>query len=218
MEKIFVELRKKFSNLDLSLKKLDKLPGKIISLASSIQYIDLIPKIKKYLESQGKKVVIKKGAYYKAHVLGCNSNAFDKNADTLLLLADGKFHALNLVANLQKPIYIFNTKKLEKITEQEIEKIQQKTKAKLNKFFSQDKIGLIISTKPGQYNKNYQKIKKQIENKFKKQIYIFEANNINLQELENFPQIKIWLNTACPGLSLDSDKILNLSDIQQFII
>ena len=131
MKTLFIEARRKFNkNVDLSL--LDKLPGKTISLAATIQYLDLIPKIKKYLESKGKKVIIKQGAHYPGHILGCQPQAFDKTCDSLLLLADGKFHGINNSVSLNKELYIYSTKKIEKITKQDIDKANQKTKAKQN--------------------------------------------------------------------------------------
>jgi len=95
MKTLFVETQRKFKESEINLNLLNKLPGEKISLAATIQYIGLIPKVKSYLKSKGKKVIIKKGAYYPGHILGCNSSAFNKSADTLLLITDGKFHALN---------------------------------------------------------------------------------------------------------------------------
>ena len=216
MKIMHIEARRKFDLGKINFFLLDKLPGKTISLAATVQYFDLIPQIKKYLEKKGKKVIIKKGAYYKAHVLGCNSSAFDKNADILLLLTDGKFHALNNAIQLNKEIYIFNTKTLEKITKKEIDKIKQRTKGKIKKFLNEEKIGILVSTKFGQYYKSAQQLKKKIK-KLGKEVYVFEADTINIAELENFPDIKIWINTACPGIALDDNKIVNLCNILEFL-
>tara|TARA_Y100000310_G_scaffold134164_1_gene133167 strand:+ start:520 stop:1170 length:651 start_codon:yes stop_codon:yes gene_type:complete len=215
MKTLFIEARKKF-NKDIDLSILDSIPGKTISLAATIQYLDLIPQVEKYLEKQGKKVIIKQGAYHLGHVIGCNSNAFDKTSDTLLLLADGKFHALNNAIQLNKELYVYNTSKLEKITKQDLTKQKQKTKAKQAKFLSSNNIGLIISTKSGQHHKGAQELAKKIE-KLDKQVYLFETNNINIAELENFPHIQIWVNTACYGLAMDDNKIINYQDILKFL-
>jgi len=215
MKTLFIECRKKIP-LKLNMSSLNKLPGKTISLAATIQNIDFVSKVKSYLEKKHKKIILKKGAKYKAHVLGCNSSAFDKKADTLLLIADGKFHAINNAIQLQKPIYIFNpdSNNLEKITKQEITKHNQKNQAKLKKFLLTEQVGIIISTKQGQsFPRPYiYKIKNKIE-KLDKKVYLFETDNVSIQELENFPDIKIWINTACFGLARDSEKILNLCDV-----
>ena len=214
MKTLFIEARKK--DLAINLKILDKLPGKTISLAATIQYIGLIPKIKKYLEKKGKKVLIKKGAFYEGHILGCNSSAFDSSADTLLLITDGKFHAINNAIQLQKEINVFNGNSLEKITKKEIEEYNKKILAKKKKFLLSENIGLLVSTKSGQYQKAIEKIKAKIAKKQKK-VYVFEANNINPYEFENFPQIQIWVNTACYGLAMDDKNIVNISDILEFL-
>ena len=216
MKTIYIETRRKFNDSEINLKVLDNLPGKTISLAATIQYIGLIPKIKDYLEKKGKKVIVKKGAKYKGHVLGCNSNALDKNADTIILITDGRFHAINNAIQLQREISVFNTKTLEKVTKEEIDLYNNRTKAKKAKFLSSNHIGLLISNKPGQKAKNIGKIKKQIE-KLEKKVYIFESNNISMGELENFPNIDIWINTACFGLARDDSRIINLSDIIEFL-
>ncbi len=216
MKTLFIETKKKFDESKINYSLLDNLPGKTISIAATIQYIDLIPKIKSYLESKNKKVIIKQGAHHKAHILGCNSTALDKKADTVLIITDGKFHAINNAIQLQREVHIFNTQTLDKITQQEINTHNKKTEAKQKKFLMADNIGIILSTKHGQHHKQIEKIKNKIE-KLGKSAYIFEANNINTQEFENFPQIQLWVNTACFGLARDDPKIINFQDIQQFL-
>lgn len=216
MKTLFIETKRKFRDSEINTSILKNLKGKTISLAATIQYIDLIPKIKDYLESIGKKVIIKQGAHHKAHVLGCNSNALDKTADEILIITDGKFHAINNAIQIQKPITVFNTKTLEKITKEDIETHNKKTLAKQKKFLTSKNLALIVSTKHGQHHKQIEKVKTKIEN-LNKKVYIFQANNINAQEFENFPSIDLWVNTACFGLARDSNKIINLQDIQQFL-
>lgn len=215
MKKLFIEARKKFSeNLDFS--KLNNLQGKTISVAGTIQYLDLIPKVKDYLESKGKTVLIRKGAFHEGHVLGCNPSAFDESADTLLLLADGKFHAINNAAKLKKEIYVFNTHNLEKVEQKEIDKILKQIKGKQNKFLNAEKVALYMTTKPGQRNKEIFGLKNKIEAKGK-ECYVFESNNLDINDMENYPEIKVWINTACSGIQMDSNKIINLRDILEFI-
>ena len=216
---IFVELRKKFDNQEVNLSKIDELISKenpkTISLASTIQYLNLVPLIKKYLENKKIKVIIKKGSFYLGQVLGCNSIAFDPKADLRLLLADGKFHALNNALQLEKEIYIFNTNNLEKLTQEEISKEIQRRTAKIKKFLTEDKIGILVSTKKGQNFKDVESLAKKIKAKNKKS-YIFEADNFNLQELDNF-NLPIYINTACSGLELDNPRIVNLKHIYSYL-
>lgn len=225
---LFIETKRKFKSSEINLSILDKLPGKTISLAATIQYLDLIPKIKSYLESRNKKVTTKQGAHHKAHILGCNSSALTKTADTLLIITDGKFHAINNAIQLQKPIYIFNTKTLDKITQKEIDTHNKRTLAKQKKFLTSKTVGIILSTKHGQRHTHLPRLTPRLSNwgisniktkieALNKKAYIFEANNINTQEFENFPQIQIWINTACYGLARDDPRIINLTDILKFL-
>jgi len=216
MKTLFIEARRKFKDSETNLKLLDKLPGKTISLAATIQYIGLIPKVKSYLESKGKRVVVKKGAYYDGHVLGCNSSAFDRSADVLVLISDGKFHAVNNAIQLQKEIYVFTGRTLEKVSKKEVEEYNRKTKIKKIKFLSAGKVGLLVSTKQGQYLKSTATIKDKIA-KLNKKVYVFEADNIDSSEFENFPQIEIWVNSACFGLASDDKRIINLADVLEFL-
>jgi diphthamide biosynthesis enzyme Dph1/Dph2-like protein len=215
VKSLFFELRKKDNNLDFSRldESIKEAKPRSVSIASTIQYLNLIPPIKKYIESRKIKVLIKRGPIYTGHILGCNSQAFDKKADMLLLLADGKFHAVNNAIQSDREIYIFNTKTIDKISKEEIEREKSRIIGKIKKYLSSDIVGFIISTKPGQNNKNAQSIIKKIK---RKSIYIFESDNINASEFENF-NLPIYINSACPGLSLDNPKILNISDILHYI-
>ena len=216
MKTLFIETRKKFDDSKIKYELLDELPGKSISLAGTVQYLDLIPKIKAYLESLGKKIMIRKGAYHEAHVLGCNSSAFDKSADVLLMITDGKFHAINNAIQMQREIYVFTTRTLEKIEQGEIDAHNKRTLTKKKKFLSAKVVGLIVSTKSGQHKKGVYNIGERIR-KAGKKVYVFECNDINVSEFENFPQVQIWVNTACFGLARDDMRIINLADILEFL-
>lgn len=81
------------------------------------------------------------------------------------------------------------------------------------KFLKAKKIGILISTKAGQYN-----LKKafEIKKKFKdKEYYYFISDEIKLDELEDFNFIDVFINTACPGIFYDKSNktILNMEEV-----
>ena len=117
------------------------------------------------IELKNEEKNIKQGAFHKAHVLGCNSTALDKSADTILIITDGTCHAINNAIQLQREIYIFTTNTLDKIEQKEIDTHNKKTLTKQKKFLLANNIGLIVSTKHGQHQKAIHKIKERIENK-----------------------------------------------------
>ncbi|MBU1136248.1 MAG: diphthamide synthesis protein [Nanoarchaeota archaeon] len=201
MKILFIPAIKKIESYNMG--NLKKLPKKL-HILYSIQYKNLAEKIKKDLEKQNFKILGFE------QVLGCSKI---KPRAELLLIGSGKFHALNIAFSTSKQVYIYSCGKLEKISKQEIENFKIKQKTKLSKFYASDNIGLLVSTKPGQKFKDSEKLKKDLEKEFpNKNFHIFLSNIININELENF-QIDFWINTACPGLELDSNNIINYEDI-----
>jgi 2-(3-amino-3-carboxypropyl)histidine synthase len=187
---------------------LDFLPKEIL-LAYSIQYKHTAEELKKKLESKKIKV---KGP---TQVLGCTNL---KSSIPILLVGSGKFHALNLGLRNNIPVYIYNSGKITELDKKELEMLKARKTAALSKFLYAEKIGIIVSTKPGQENlKQAEGLKKLITKKYpEKTISLFLSNNINLSEFENFP-VDFWINTACPGLFYDTSKIINSDDILAFL-
>ena len=51
-----------------------------------------------------------------------------------------------------------------------------------------------------------------------KKFYFFVDNTISYGQLENFPFVEVWVNTACPRIGLDDQEafrkgVLNLKDV-----
>jgi len=196
-------------NLEIRLEKnqVAKLPKKIF-LAYSIQYRDLADNIAEQLKQQGIKI------QKKQQVLGC-SKILNKNNLPILLISTGRFHADNLM--LQTPIlYVLEENRIIRIPQAEIDSLKARKQTALIKFLKAEKIGILVSTKPGQEKLNKAlKLKKHLENqKSPKQAYIFMSNNIDIRQFENF-NIDSWVNTACKGLAMDSPDIINIEDLRK---
>lgn len=215
VELMFIEVRKRY-NEEVDFASLDSISGERISLAASVQYLDLLPVVKEYLERKGKVVLVKKGAYYDGHVVGCQPQAFDMSGEDFLLLCDGIFHALNNALIIDREIYVFNGEVLTKVKKEDLMKYTQKIQRKKNKFLINKNIGLLVSNKIGQKSNSILKIKRMIE-KLGKNVYVFETDNVDISEFENFRDIKIFVNTACFGLGIDDDRIINLEDVTEFL-
>ncbi|MBS3075642.1 diphthamide synthesis protein [Candidatus Pacearchaeota archaeon] len=202
MRIIYIESKLKNLELNLPITEIKKLPKRLF-LAYSVQYKNLANSIKILLESNNINITKFK------QVLGCSKiNA----KEPVLLIGTGRFHAINLYLRAPE-IYTLENNKIIQVSKQEIEQLKIKRKTALMKFLSADKIGIIVSTKLGQENiKRAIKLKQKLE-KTCKQSYIFLSNNINIAELENF-NINSWINTACPGLALDSNKIVNADEVK----
>lgn len=217
MKTLFIEAKYQ-GKLNLNKIPINKLLNKI-GLVSSVQFSDHLPKIKSYLEKKNKKVFLEKGKQkYKGQILGCDVTSTEKikkKVNCFLYIGDGRFHPLGVALKTNKKVYCFNpiNNVFSEIKKQDIEKTKKKNKAKLVKFLSSDNIGILVSVKPGQYN-----LKKSLElkKKFKDKTFsTFLFDTLNINDLENFPFIQSWINTACPRISDEKTNIINLEDLNQ---
>ncbi len=189
---------------EINIKKIQslKLP-KNIAIAYSIQYKEIAEKIKNILAKKHNITKI-------LQILGCSNPIFSKETQAVLLISSGKFHAVSLAIESKIPIYILEHNKLRKISKEEIDSIKKKKLASYMKFLNSEKIGILISTKPGQERlKEALGLKSKLKNK---KSYLFMGGDININEFENFPDIQSWINTACPRLDFDSS-IINKGDL-----
>ena len=190
------------SELKVDLEKISKKLPKNISIAYSIQFKDIAHNVRKVLSDKHKITSI-------VQVLGCSNPRFTKETQAVLLIGSGKFHAISLAFESKLPVYILNSDGLEKVADEDIKKLEIKHKAALLKFHNAEKVGILISTKPGQ-QKFLSALK--LKEKYRdKKFYLFINNDINIKEFENF-RIDTWVNTACPRLDYDYP-IINIIEL-----
>jgi 2-(3-amino-3-carboxypropyl)histidine synthase len=206
MKVLFVDAKSKVD----SIKGLDKLKikEKSIGLIGTVQTLFLLDSIKNYLVGKGHEVHIG------GQVVGCNaSNAIkiNKKVDSFLFIGSGLFHPIEMLDDTEvESYYKFNpiTLTFSKLMKSEVELMRKKKMAKLSKFYMSEKIGVAVSTKPGQENLDAAlKFIKDID----KKAYIFVSNNVDINKLEDFNDIEYWVNTACPRL--EEKGMISLRDI-----
>lgn len=202
MKKFFIPAKAKAKINAKRILKLSKKLPKSIAITYSIQFIDIAKEIKNLLKD--KKIT----AF--TQVLGCSKPQF-KGTEAILLIGSGKFHAISLAYETKLPVFILNRDSLEQISEKDLEIIEKKNKAAYLKYLYSEKVGIIVSTKPGQ--SKFKKALALSKTKAKdKKFYLFLTNSINRNEFENF-NIDSWVNTACPRLDMDST-IINIDRIK----
>ena len=207
MKKIFIPAK---SLEKIEIKNPEKLPAKV-GLASSIQFLDQLKEIKKLLESKGKKVELC------GQVLGCDATACkNKKVDAFLYVGDGRFHPIAIALQTGKKVYILVDGEVSEFDSKIKEEYERRKKAGLSRFYTYEDVGILVCTKPGQNN-----MKKAVEFKKKhkeKKCYIFVFNDLDFGQLENFPFVQVWVNTACPRLIDDYEKfnrpVINIDEIE----
>ncbi len=175
---------------------------------------------KKKLEENGKKVLLLKAEHtlYHGQLLGCSIKKFNGDFDAFLYIGDGLFHPKALMLKNTKPVFVFDpfSRQFLKLSENSVAEMKRKSQASLSKFLHRKEIGVLISTKPGQMQ-----IKKayDLEKKFPdKNFHFLLFDTIDFAELENFPFIQCFANTACPRISYDEAEkigkaVINVEDL-----
>ena len=221
MKIMMVEGRYK-GEINLSNLDTDILP-KRIGLATTVQFLDYVDGIKLFLQSKGKEIFVDKMRQkYEGQLLGCDQGAAVKikdNVDAFLYIGTGVFHPLGISLNVDKEVFCYDPLHavMSKIDRKQVERYNAKRKGAYLKFLQAKEIGFLVSLKPGQNN-----FKKAIEwkNRLKdKNCYIFAFDTLDFNQIENFPFVECWVNTACNRILDDYEKfpkpLVDLSDIEK---
>ncbi|HLG23951.1 MAG TPA: diphthamide synthesis protein [Candidatus Nanoarchaeia archaeon] len=208
--------------IDLSKLDTSKLP-KRIGLATTVQFLNHIDEIKKYLSDRGVEVYIDKlRQKYEGQLLGCDVGGADKikdKVDAFLYVGTGVFHPLGIAINIDKEVFCYDPlhADMSRIDPEQVKRYNSKRKGAYLKFLSSKEIGVLVSMKPGQNN-----FKKAIElkkNNPDKNFYLFVADTLDFNQIENFPFVECWVNTACNRILDDYEKfprpLVDLSDIEK---
>ena len=218
MKVLYIEAR---SKKEIPLARLAEIKEQKIGLITTVQHLSQLQRVKAELERLGKEVFLAKGTLtqHEGQILGCDVNAGAKVAqqiDAFLYLGSGDFHPLHLAFRVHKPLYLLSAEgEFEYLPQPRIDKFLKQKKAAYLHFLHEDKVGVLVTVKPGQENLRMAMMLKERLEKKGKQAFVFISDTIPLNELENFP-CKVWINTACPGLQLEQN-FLNVADIVDFL-
>jgi len=191
MDVLFIPTKYKVRELKNIERLLEKIP-KEIGLVCTIQHIEFLKEIEKILKERGY-IVYKKHPYY---VLGCFPEAANLPVNDIVLIGNGKFHALEIIRKYKKRVFVYDPISgsidlYEKVNDSKIFYLLEELK-------NSNTVGIILSIKPGQYN--YSRLKLLAEKLKDKKIYLFIGDRIDLNSLVNFPYIDFWVIDACPRI------------------
>lgn len=210
MKMLFLTAKSKASITEL-LPKL-QFEGRL-GLLTTVQHLHLLLEAKKAL----------KGSVLGGQVLGCDvSNAVKiaKKVDAFLFIGSGNFHPVQVAIKTGKRVLILDpiAGNVSEVTPLDIEARKRKITAGYAIFLNADRIGILVSSKKGQNRmKEAEALKKELMKQGKK-AFIFVFDTLDFSQLENFPDIECWVNTACLRMAIeDYDKfpkpVVNISDL-----
>jgi 2-(3-amino-3-carboxypropyl)histidine synthase len=203
--RVHLEIPQIIDKIEVAIKKYQK-----IGLTATIQNVHQLQEIAQYLEKNGFKTFIGSSTEkipYKGQVLGCDYTSV-KNVselDVFLFIGPGLFHPTGLALVTKKPVIAFNpfNGMTQKIGEKDIMNMAKKRMAAITIAKNAKKIGIIVSTKPGQFKKDSVSFLKEdfkengVDTSF---IYVDE---IRLDTLQNFTEADAYIVTACPRIPID---------------
>jgi len=191
-----------------------------IGLATSIQFVDAIEKVKQFLESRGKKVVTHTALQHAGQILGCHLEAATKiepDVDCFLCVSAGKFYGLGLVLETDKPMLCLDLERKEIYDLKELKrKIEKLIAWNKSQFEDARTVAILTSWKRGQTKLPFE-LKKKLE-ALGKDVYIFAMDEITPEKLMGL-KIDAAVNLACPRIGIDDLErykipILNLKQIE----
>lgn len=204
---------------DVEVPKIDfsALPKKI-GLFTSVQFLDIIPELKEKIEEAGIEVkLFGANTPHEGQILGCSIRKFE-GVDAFLYLGDGRFHPTALAIENECDVFVLDilSGEISKINEEEKDIYKKRKKIGYVKFLSSKEIGVLITTKKGQENASVVKLLK--EKYPDKVFHSFLFDTLDFNQLENFPFIESFVNTACPRIAFDDSekftkKVVNFLDI-----
>lgn len=198
---------------------------KKIGIVTTVSHIRQLEEMKKILKQAGHEVLTSKGnlAIMEAQVLGCDASAASKladKADALIYFGGGEFHPLGISSS--KPILAVNPYAKESyFINEQIEKKRKKERGMLIAASQAKTIGILVSTKSGQFSlKGAELVKKKLNSLGKKAV-ILVSGEVDFSSLADFNSFEAYITTACPRLIDDTERIgkpmINFSQVPELL-
>ena len=214
-----------FEILNLTFKK-----NSTLAIFCAVQFREKLDFVMSLILKDGFKIFTSKPfrTAIEGQILGCDSYKdsynFDlRDIDGFVYVGDGYFHpnAMLLAQENEaviKPVVLCNVVQqiTEVISKEHIKKYLDKRKVNFLKWGFSKNVGVFITTKWGQ---EYLKSSLKLKEKYKdKNFYFFIGDNFLDNEVENFPYIDVWVNSACPRIGQDDilrhkKTVINIKDI-----
>ena len=211
---LYIESR---SDADVNDNILDLLSGlpERIGLLATIQYLDLIPKVKSILEKSGRKVFVGTGdrrIAYPGQVLGCNCSSAEAvldDVDAFLFIGEGDFHPLAAAFGIKKDVIVLNPVTSEVRSMAEVrDRILRKRFAAIQTAKNAQSFLVIVCSKVGQ-NRS-EEADRAIE---KIRSHGLKAYKAILEEITPLSllsyRVDAYVNTACPRVAMDDSAKYN---------
>ncbi|MEM3827533.1 MAG: diphthamide biosynthesis enzyme Dph2 [Candidatus Micrarchaeaceae archaeon] len=199
--------------LQNSLKELENFT--VIGLVTTIQHVHQLGAIKEFYERNGKKVLIGRPygfAKKPGQILGCDvgsAASIDREVDALVYFGGGLFHPIGALLATTKPFLSIDPfeGKIQRLDDYR-ESYRKRSKGRIVSSLEAKKVGILVSTKNGQYNMALAKILKNKIEQAGMEAAILVSNTFDFESLNNMLEFDAFVNTACPRIATeDCDRL-----------
>ncbi len=194
--------------LKKSLPLLDKYSK--IGLATTVQHAQILDEARENLVRAGKTVVVGDAGRvsYSGQVLGCdysNVKSVANDVDAFLFVGGGQFHALGIALNTSKPTVIADPYQNRAYSiNEEAQKVLKQRYACIEEAGHANSFGVLIGLKLGQKHFGKALKIKETAEEIGKRVFLFAVREISPEALMEFPSVDVYVNTACPRVSLEA--------------
>jgi len=179
-----------------------------IGLVTTVQHVHTLKEAKKLLLKSGKTVAIGDAEHvkYAGQVTGCdytNAKAVSEEVEAFLLIGGGRFHAIGVALATAKPTIVADPYERRAYNiDKEVRKIINQRWASICEAKEAKEFGVLIGLKSGQRRLGLaMSIKEKLEKNGS--TTLLALREITPEALLQFPHIEVFVNTACPRLSID---------------
>ncbi len=207
---IYLEARARVSLLEAVKKARPYLkPWTRIGLITTVQHIHALDGVREALLKAEKEVVIGDTGHleHTGQVTGCdysNAKAVSSDVEAFLFVGGGRFHAIGAALATGKPTIIADPFENRAYTiDNVVQRIIKQRWASICEAKKAETLGVLIGLKIGQ-----KRVEEAIELKEEwerggRKATLLALRNISPEALMQFPGIDVFINTACPRVSLD---------------
>ena len=211
--------------VDVPREVLEKLPSRV-ALVTTVQHHHCLPDVRRRLEGMGRAVQDIHGSHSTLanQVLGCNTFPAEQlsKVDAIFYIGSGEFNPKALALRTGKPVHMYHpvTGEYSVLSSEEVERLRKRERGALARFLSAKHVGLLFTTKPGQFPIQMQlRQLGALEKRYpEKEFHVLVDNSFNYAALENFPFIEVFLNTACPNIAYDPGLPRPVLNVEQVLV
>jgi len=180
-----------------------------LGLATTVQHIHQLGRLKELAEERGHKVLIGKAGgkvAYDGQVLGCDFTTVRAIKDRVeaFLVLGSLFHAVGVAISTGKPTVMANPYEgVAKPVDREARHILVRRYASIEEARGARVLGIIIGLKPGQMRLGLALRAYDLIRSRGREAILMAMNEVKPEYLADFEGVEAFVNTACPRLSLE---------------